>query len=230
MIDALHSLDIGCTQEILGSLFWEFIVKSPLAQGRTQDLRRQCLWALILEYYSTARPTTKLNGLTMEMVRRDGSKARLRAKAAETRHLLPFGVDLAQKMVDADPSRHNSTVFNMVKYLYSFYMSFGSVPFNVEYAQDVGMKRLRLYSDLSREAIADDFPAWAMKPKFHLFGEMILFQLDASGDPSLVWTYCDEDWVGKAAKLAHSRGGPRTASTSPLNVLRKFRGADLCSR
>ena len=62
-----------------------------------------------------------------------------------------------------------------------------------------------------------------IKPKFHMFQELAEWQTDTSGDPSRFWAYADESFVGIMGKVAFSRGGKRLATTTPENVIAKYR-------
>ncbi len=87
-IDWLHVVDQDVGQDALGQLFWEALRKLP---GDNKGMRLQCLWDKIKEYYKNTPVASKLDHLTMEMVRKKGTSAKLNSKAAETRGLYKFG-------------------------------------------------------------------------------------------------------------------------------------------
>ena len=100
MIDVLHALDLGVSQVTLGNLFYEFW-RSPLSKAKNRQLKTVELWNLIKDYYKIAKPPTRINALTVEMVKQDGKGPKFRGKGAETRHMVPFGVVLAEQMATA---------------------------------------------------------------------------------------------------------------------------------
>ena len=69
-IDALHALDLGFSQDVVGNVVWEFI--GSVAEGRNLDLKVKYVWALLQKHYSEMKTAQKLQGLTLDMVRRDG--------------------------------------------------------------------------------------------------------------------------------------------------------------
>eukprot|EP00974_Lingulodinium_polyedra_P015227 1474380-Lingulodinium_polyedra.AAC.1 len=87
------------------------------------------------------------------MVRPAGKKPKLRAKGAETRHLVPFGVALAQEMHSRSPNRHTTTVLACCSNLLDFYMLMSMDDFNAEAAATACRSCAMLYAALSREAV-----------------------------------------------------------------------------
>eukprot|EP00974_Lingulodinium_polyedra_P016402 1588321-Lingulodinium_polyedra.AAC.1 len=84
------------------------------------------------------------------------------------------------------------------------------------------------YAALSREAVRQGLPEhWAMKPKLHLFQELGEYMAHTHGNPKNFWNYKDEDFVGWLAKMARSRGGPKSAATAAKAVIDRYRA--LCS-
>ena len=49
-IDALHALDLGFSQDVVGNVVWEFI--GSVAEGRNLDLEVKYVWALLQKHYS----------------------------------------------------------------------------------------------------------------------------------------------------------------------------------
>ena len=65
-IDALHALDLGFSQDVVGNVVWEFI--RSVAEGRNLDLKVKYVWALLQKHFSEMKTAQKLQGLTL----RDG--------------------------------------------------------------------------------------------------------------------------------------------------------------
>ena len=222
MVDVLHCLDLGVAQEALGNLFFYFIT-SKVCPGSNRSQQILHLWHKIQAYYKEACPPTRIGKLTEEMVKQKSKKPRLRAKGSETRHLVPYGLVLASEIMEAGSTAFTRTLFNLFKHLNAFYNCMGQFPFNKELASNSARQFLLLYGELSRSTSEG---LWTIKPKFHLFQELAEYKTYTSGDPSKFWSYADESFVGFVSKIAHSRGGPRLADTTPKNVMMKYRGMD----
>eukprot|EP00969_Alexandrium_andersonii_P145396 6430686-Alexandrium_andersonii.AAC.1 len=69
-----------------------------LCVGRNREARLKQLWVMMKQHYKEARTPRQLQGLTVEMVKRDTKSPKLRAKGGETRHLAPFGLEVATKL------------------------------------------------------------------------------------------------------------------------------------
>ena len=221
VVDVLHALDLGVSQEAIGNLFFMYICGSYCTgSNRAEKLRD--LWLKIKAYYKEAKPPTTLSSITMEMVRQQGKSPRLRAKAAETRHLVPFAFQLAQDMLAVDKSALNQTIYAMFKHLYTFYMTMGVSPYQKDLASSSARKFCLLYADVAKQT-PDNL--WKIKPKFHLFLELAEWQTESHGDPSLFWCYADETFVGMISVMAFSRGGKCLVTTTPSHVIDSYRAA-----
>ena len=222
LVDTLHALDLGVSQDTLGNLFYAFWY-SPLSKARNQTTKTLELLALIKEYYKQYKPQSRITGLTVEMIKRDKSGPKFRAKGAETRHLVPFGLILANKMAEAAGGHdvfYNHLV-SLMQHLVTFYNTYGQIPYDADKTNESARLCCLLYAQLRDIAVKDQF--WKIKPKFHLFQELAECQTYATGDPSLFWCYLDEDFVGLIGKISASRGGKRKATTSPNTVMKKYR-------
>ena len=139
---------------------------------------------------------------------------------------MPFGVEVAAEMVAAQPdSAVYKAMSDMFVHLLAFYNTFGKQPFDKALAVSSARSLCMLYKQLHVHHAPGDL--FALKPKFHLFIELAEWQTEEIGDPSRFWCYQDEDFVGWVAKLATSRGGGRSASTTPTNVVARYRALGL---
>ena len=69
--------------------------------GRSQNIRCETLWAKLKTWSKLVKPKSQIQTLTVTKFKRgDGTTPSFNAKAAETRHLAPFGVLLAQELYD----------------------------------------------------------------------------------------------------------------------------------
>ena len=107
-------------------------------------------------------------------------KAKTPLKGAETRHLVPYGVELAEEMHATTASRRTAHLVMMMRSLLGFYANMASDDFSVELAATSERTCLQEYKELSNMSKA---PFWQVKPKFHLFQELAEMQTLDSGNP-----------------------------------------------
>ena len=105
------------------------------AIGRNRKSQLEDLVLKMKDHYRRFRTGNKIGALTGDMVRRQGKAPKLRAKGAETRHLVPFGVEIACAMHAANPTTHTLTVCKLASALLDFYMTLGIQPFPVKDAK-----------------------------------------------------------------------------------------------
>ena len=223
-VDVLHAMDLGVSQDILGNLFWEMVWTPGVLGGGNQEARTQALWVLVKAHYKAMKTENRLQKLTLTMIRTDSKPPKMRAKGAETRNLIPFGVEAARLLADARPGTRSDTIVEMVAAIFDVYMLMGLPTWYPEVAAAAARKCALLYAALSAEAVAADRDwQWRIKPKFHMFIELMEFQSGVLGNPSTFWTYSDEAFVGWCAELGMSRGGPKAAATAAKKVLDRFR-------
>jgi hypothetical protein len=79
---------------------------------------------------------------------------------------------------------------------------------------------LVLYSALSSKSEAMGQHRWNLVPKFHMLWH-IGHQADF-GDPRLAWTYADEDFVGKLAKLGQACSFGVHSSAMSQSIVRRY--------
>ena len=60
-----------------------------------------------------------------------------------------------------------------------------------------------------------------VKPKFHMLQHLVLHVAPIHGSPASYWCYLDEDWGGRMAKMARTRGGASGAELVALKVLER---------
>ena len=223
MVDVLHCLDLGVSQSLLGMVFY-CCWYSPLSKEPNQQRKTLELWSIMKNYYKQMQPPTRINTLTVEMIKQPGKSPRFRGKGAETRHLVPFAVELTTAMAKAagGTSVYYNQMNDMCKHLLSFYWTFGIQPYDAKSAAKHARNFCLLFSEFSKKS--DDPQHWKIKPKMHMFIHLAENQCFESGDPSRFWCYKDEEFVGIIAKYSASRGGKRIASTIPSNVMASYRG------
>ena len=103
-IDVLHACDLGFTQEVLGSLFFESLgtfATGPNRKEQVADLHRK-----MVDHYKRMGTSNRIFNLTPEMIKAKSKPPKLRAKGAETRHLVRFGLEVATALHAAHQTTH----------------------------------------------------------------------------------------------------------------------------
>lgn len=153
LVDVLHCCDLGCTQIILGNLFWWALTVKAVLPGKSLEASCKALLRMIKAFYkSMSTPCNRINDLSPEMIRQSGKGPRLRLKGPETRHIVPFSVELAGKLHDAVQSEFSADVLDLCRSLLTFYMTLGITPFNAAEASAATQRCLDLYTKLSDAA------------------------------------------------------------------------------
>jgi hypothetical protein len=214
-VDWLHTVDLGIGADILGQLFADLL---PLIlPNSTHKLQVAELWGRMREFYRATRPPSQLQTLTYEMIKPPSKAAKLRCKAGECRYLIPFGVQLAAEFNTGGSYRN--AVCNLLRYLGEIQQALTEEPYPQAECAERSRKLCLLYVSLWKQCGQGD--RWRVKPKLHLFQELMEFSLPAS--PRSYWTYKDEDWGGKLAKLSASRGGHHSAANISLKAVQRYR-------
>lgn len=215
LVDWLHTMDLGVAADMLGNFFHEML--SYMA-GNNKKERVKSLWILMQRWYDSHPEASTLNHLTVEMIKKDQSKPKLRGKASQVKSLVPFAADLARQHCQG--SARLDTMRSAMNLLAFLYRSLDEPQWPLEEAAAAGRKMLLLYSALRAEQTAlGNCVFWQLKPKHHLLLELLEFVAADQGNPKLYWTYADEDFGGWLAALARRRGGHRTPVSVALNLL-----------
>ena len=158
------------------------------------------------------------DGLTKGMLSPDDPAPKLKAYAAEVRGLVPVVGDLAKSCLDpADATEQ--CILAASAALRTCYDTLSSQSI---FAGDLLQEAARKFS-VCFVALDETVVGFRVKPKLHSFQELTeMRQLGRGSTPKAWWTYRDEDFGGTLARLATSRGGPRSARTAGLKVLLAF--------
>ena len=219
-IDVLHCCDLGITQDLIGNVLWEFLTGGFLA-GRNIGERTKELGLRLKEHYKAMQTPVKIDRLTTEMVKQDRKGPKLRAKGAETKGVLPFAMAISLEMAKSKPTTHYKTIAAATSSLMDFYVLLDNDEWQPAAASEASRRYCVLYAALSTRSA--DIRFWKMKPKMHMFQELVEFQALDLGHPARFWTYQDESFVGEVAKLAFSRGGPRHVASAAVRTLDRYR-------
>ena len=215
-IDWLHCCDLGVAADFLGNLLTVVVKQQP---GSNISERIKSLFVKLQAWYAANNVTDRLQVLTEGMLRKKASYSpKLRAYAAEVRALVPFAEYISEELDNADIV-HN-TIKQAAKHLNNCYLNLSANDFSSINLKNEAIKFCNLYGALQEYAQRSGLVAWKVKPKFHLFLEMTM----EGHNPSLNWTYRDEDFGGSVAAASRSKGGPSVVECTAARYLNKFRG------
>jgi hypothetical protein len=68
MVDVLHCLDLGVSQDALGNLFWLVVSTKVIFDGTTIKARVALLLRKIMGFYKVHKPVSELSNLTPEVI------------------------------------------------------------------------------------------------------------------------------------------------------------------
>ncbi len=218
VIDWMHTVDLGVGQELVGNVLWELVLEQA---APTQKAGVLMVFRKLKEWYREHKPRSMLDNLTVEMLKPEPSKPpRLKAKAGETRYLVPCMVYLTDHWLEG--TLHQQTAAHACRRLFQLQQVVSTVPYNAEQAATHCREFCLLYASLAEEAVRAGVRAWAIKPKLHMLQELVEYGGDL-GSPATFWTYQDESWVGLQAKVAHRRGGRTGPAVAPTLLLQRYR-------
>ena len=226
MVDVLHTVDQGVASHIIANIIWYYAVVMAVFGGATYAERILRCQADLKRWYAETRETCRIQGpLTQERVRPSGDWPRLKAKAAATRHLAAYALDLAQRFAKADSpdlwvQAHDEMSIAVCQLLVEFYSIMKNESMNLSAAAKTRLPQLanslaQIYSNLSRMCFDRGLRLWKLSPKLHLFLHLCMEQPPEMGNPSFWWCYGDEDlvkWMIQIAEGVH----PLTLATSVL--------------
>ena len=214
-IDWLHCCDQGVAQDFLGNTLLHLQAKMA---GANYSLRIQELFELIKACYARNKTESRLDHLTLLMLRKSATAApKLRSRAGEARGLVPVVRELASTLLlDTDPI--DQTVKEAAVLLDKCYAMLSAAQFNHVTLKESCRKFCLLY--VSLESHFGDGHSWKFKPKFHIWQELCE---ESNVCPSTCWTYRDEDFGGSVAKIGRRRGGRNSPGATATSVLDKFR-------
>ena len=118
-IGALHAMDLGVSQDILGNIFWEAILW--LEDGRSHKAKCHSLWCKLKRFYQENNVKCQVQCLYLTMIKKSGETPKLKCKGAQTRHMVPFGVQIASELHDRHGTPHSARVLELAKVLKDIY-------------------------------------------------------------------------------------------------------------
>ena len=207
-LDMLHTIDLGIAGTLCSSVLftWVFDHKGPKENVVAK------IWAEVQEAYNTLGTPDRLNNLKLGTFTTSSPfRPDMKAKAAETRHLVPALAAVAQNRCRIPRCR---TAVEMhcaasLEHLCRFYKLCESQSMfmdrpSAEQASEEMRHCLQHYAWLhvfwGRKS--QDSAAFPIRPKLHWayhIGQACKFQ-----NPRSTWTYKQEDWLGKISAIALS--------------------------
>ena len=213
MIDVLHTLDQGVASHIIGNIFF-LCVSEHAFGGTTQQANLDVLAEEMKAYYKRNRHIdSKMQGkLTLDRIRTTNDWPKLKCKAAATRHLAPFALELAQRFC----GRAEIAVCTLLVRFYDLLSSEGQFLSPAAKAEVPGLGRrlCEVYCLLARQALNDRVRKWKIMPKLHLFLHLAEWQAVELGNPKFYWVYADEDLVGQMIEVSRSCHPTTVAATA----------------
>ena len=236
-VDILHTVDQGVGSHIVANTIWYFAVLMACFGGATYADRVKRCHEDIKKRYRRTRTQDKLQGaLTPERLRTSGDWPKLKAKAAATRHLARYALDLALRfarvaVVDGHPEgcgclrcwtkTHDELTVAVCQLLVEFYVLIECEAMTFSAAAKaripvLGDQLAAMYCRLSSMCFSRSLRLWKLSPKLHLFLHLCSHQAPAMGNPRFYWTYGDEDLVKHMIAIAEGVH-PTTLAMSVLS-------------
>ena len=207
-IDILHTLDLGVSQRLCGSVLHTWCYQEACEKAMAPKNMRE-VWNRIQDKYKSMRVKERFTNIFLSQfsnTEHPWSQAPLlKGKAAEIRHLVPVLASVAwDKAMETGGLKENH-VAECLHHLATFYdlvasADFFMTPDESNAALQAMQSCLQHYVWLQRHVAKDCL--FQLVPKFHWAYH--LAQMCKYQNPKTFWTYRQESWVGSMATIAHS--------------------------
>ena len=161
-------------------------------------------------WYKREKVSSRLKGkLTVARLRGDDGFPKLKAKAAATRHMLPYAINLMERFAvtrgDSNKKTHDDRATLVLTYLQRFYgILYDEGQVMTQGAQteiaEVGRRCAIIYVALARDSLVAGIRLWKITPKLHVFVHLCEWQ--SFLNPRSFWCYSDEDLVGLIVEVS----------------------------
>ena len=206
--DAMRGMDEGFTAEVAGNVIYECMESPGYASNQTN--RAAKMDAELKAHYKETKETVRLDGkLTYSRVKESSEYPVLEAKAAATRHIVPFLIRLAERHnTNTTHDQRRLVVCKSLKRAYDIMKAAGTFLDEQTKAElrQLSVVMMSCYRDLAVEAASNSERKWKMKPKLHETQHILE---DAFINPMHVWLYGDED-LQRIIKLIAVQRHPST--------------------
>jgi hypothetical protein len=206
LIDTLHAADQGMTSHLVANVFVEVMALGHW--GNNQADRCTGLAAALKAWYGQNKWANKIQGkLTYVRIKVSSDWPVLKAKAAATRHITHFALELAIRYDSGSiHDRRRLAVCTLLVRFYEIINHKGMfLPQELrDELESIPKQFFAIYLLLADEALTARIKAWKMVPKFHIFTH--LCELQSFINPGFMWCYADEDlqrWVKEVALSCH---------------------------
>jgi len=229
-VDVLHACDLGVTQDAVGSFFYEYV----RAQGNNAIKRRLLLLNRQLRVYyreqqQNGKKLSQVDVVTSLTIQAKKKPPSLNGcKGAETRHLVPFALQLAKQMVDDAPQQrkaHWSKRENMLQALDGFYASTIMEPYDpvitAKCSQAFAVAFMALHRSYRAGGGGRRLP-YHVRPKMHMLQELST-QCFRFGSPREFWAYQDESYLMRVKRIAVKSPHP---TRMEFNIVARLRLLD----
>jgi hypothetical protein len=230
----MHAGDLGTFQDAIGSLLWLEITHKPWFRNRTAGLA--ALNESLNMFYDAHQDEglVKVTPLTLaQLFAKEPGYPYLKAKAAETRHLIGFCRTLAhlhraandrrpsftfrrQHRLAAHSQLHGDLLVKLFDGLHRYLSAAAFEPFAPDDCK-AGMfeylQALQSLHDLWRQGVpvAEQKPLpFHLRPKAHACQHLVQDKIVLYGSPNSFWGYRDEDFVGVVKRIARKTVQPST--------------------
>ena len=158
---------MGFASHVIGNIFHECCKQHAFGESTIDGNLEKLAEKIYLYYKDNKQITSKLQGkLTKERVKTSKGWLKLKAKAAQTRHLAPFALALAREHLE--PRR-----IAICQLLCTFHAMLDEEGMFLSEEAKIrmpilGQRMCGLYAQLSSAALAQGSRGWTMTPKVHL--------------------------------------------------------------
>ena len=212
LVDAMHAVDLGICASIIGNVLWILAVRRRVFGGGTMAQAVELLRNDLTAWYKEVQENSRLKGkLSVARLRGPDGYPKLKAKAAATRHMLPYAINLLQRFAvtdaESDDKTHDDRATLVLAYLQRFYdILYEQGQLMTQDAKteiaELGRRLAIIYVALARDSLGAGIRLWKITPKLHVFVHLCEWQ--SFLNPRSFWCYADEDLVGSMVEVAES--------------------------
>jgi len=217
-LDIMHLLDHhGVTSHVAGNMIYIHVRdRDGILPGDTIDQRLEFFNNDVKAYYSHRGASSRLPPLRQSNLSGESGYPELHGplvKAANTRHLVPFLLDMQERATRASPTHRNRHMLKVAQSLNKLYeLFYGAGHFLSEDEKNLVYKHCnRLgqhYQLLAVQAVKDKEKLWKQQPKLHYVVAHLPTQSRLI-NPRFVHGYTSESMVGAMADIyTKSMSGP----------------------
>ena len=236
-LDLLHVLgNNGVTASLLGNALWKLVrVASTTVPGDTQAARMDFINEDMRAFYTARRVENRLPPLRISNLTTEGGFPELHGpivKAANTRSLAPFVLELQRRAVEADATESNRHCFKALESLCAAYDLVYAAGYFLNPVEQLTLERHLTRLGVHWQRLANLHAgqmAWQMRPKLHYAVAHVAAQARLI-NPRFVQTYGSEGLVGKYARYINRRRMGRMRQGCKGRSLRNTALDLLCSQ